>query len=57
MLGWVITFLVVALIAGILGFGGIAGASFEIAKIIFFIAIVLFLISAVFGLARGRTRL
>jgi uncharacterized membrane protein YtjA (UPF0391 family) len=57
MLGWVVTFLVVALIAGILGFGGIAGASIEIAKIIFFIAVVLFLVSAVVGLARGRTQL
>jgi uncharacterized membrane protein YtjA (UPF0391 family) len=56
MLSWVITFLVIALIAGILGFGGIAGASVEIAKIIFFIAVVLFLVSAVVGLARGRTR-
>jgi uncharacterized membrane protein YtjA (UPF0391 family) len=56
MLGWVVTFLVIALIAGILGFGGIAGASIEIAKIIFFIAVVLFLVSAVVGLARGRTR-
>ena len=56
MLSWVITFLVIALIAGILGFGGVAGASIEIAKIIFFVAIVLFLVSAVVGLARGRTR-
>ena len=56
MLSWVVTFLVIALIAGILGFGGIAGASIEIAKIIFFIAVVLFLVSAVIGLARGRTR-
>lgn len=55
MLGWVVTFLVVALIAGLLGFGGIAGASVEIAKIIFFIAIVLFLVSAVIGLVRGRS--
>jgi uncharacterized membrane protein YtjA (UPF0391 family) len=55
MLGWVVTFLIVALIAGILGFGGVAGASIEIAKIIFFIAVVLFLISAVFGLMRGRS--
>ena len=54
MLGWVVTFLVVALIAGILGFGGIAGVSIEIAKVIFFIAVILFLISAIFGLARGR---
>src|SRR5262249_39371022 len=53
MLSWVVTFLVIALIAGILGFGGIAGVSIEIAKAIFFIAIVLFLISAVVGLVRG----
>jgi len=57
MLGWVVTFLIIALVAGILGFGGIAGVSIEIAKIIFFIAVVLFLVSAVVGLARGRTRI
>jgi uncharacterized membrane protein YtjA (UPF0391 family) len=56
MLGWVVTFLIIALIAGILGFGGLAGASIEIAKIIFFIAVVLFLVSAVIGVSRGRTR-
>jgi uncharacterized membrane protein YtjA (UPF0391 family) len=56
MLSWVVTFLIVALIAGILGFGGVAGVSIEIAKTIFFIAVVLFLVSAVVGLARGRTR-
>jgi uncharacterized membrane protein YtjA (UPF0391 family) len=56
MLSWVVTFLIVALIAGILGFGGVAGISIEIAKTIFFIAVVLFLVSAVVGLARGRTR-
>jgi uncharacterized membrane protein YtjA (UPF0391 family) len=56
MLSWVVTFLIIALVAGILGFGGIAGVSIEIAKTIFFIAVVLFLVSAVVGLARGRTR-
>ena len=56
MLGWVVTFLIVALIAGVLGFGGVAGASIEIAKIIFFIAVILFLVSAVIGVSRGRTR-
>ena len=56
MLGWVVTFLIVALIAGVLGFGGVAGASIEIAKIIFFIAVILFLVSAIVGVARGRTR-
>jgi uncharacterized membrane protein YtjA (UPF0391 family) len=56
MLSWVVTFLIVALIAGILGFGGIAGVSIEIAKTIFFIAVILFLISAVVGVVRGRSR-
>jgi uncharacterized membrane protein YtjA (UPF0391 family) len=54
MLGWVVTFLIVALVAGVLGFGGVAGASIEIAKIIFFIAVVLFLVSAIVGVSRGR---
>jgi uncharacterized membrane protein YtjA (UPF0391 family) len=55
MLGWAITFLVIALIAALLGFGGIAGLSMEIAKIIFFVAIILFAIAAIVGLLRGRT--
>ena len=55
MLGWALTFLIVALIAAVLGFGGIAGFAVEIAKIIFFVAIALFLISAIVGLVRGRT--
>lgn len=55
MLSWAVTFLVIALIAALLGFGGIAGTAIEIAKIIFFVAIILFLISAVVGLMRrGR---
>jgi uncharacterized membrane protein YtjA (UPF0391 family) len=55
MLGWALTFLIVALVAAALGFGGIAGLSIEIAKIVFFVAIVLFAISAVVGLMRGRS--
>jgi uncharacterized membrane protein YtjA (UPF0391 family) len=54
MLGWALTFLIVALIAAVLGFGGIAGVAMEAAKVVFFVAIVLFLISAIFGLVRGR---
>jgi uncharacterized membrane protein YtjA (UPF0391 family) len=53
MLNIVITLLVVALIAGLLGFGGIAGAAVGIAKIIFFVALVLFIVSLVFGGFRG----
>ena len=55
MFGWALTFLIVALIAAILGFGGIAGFAVEIAKIIFFVALVLFVVSALFGLVRGRS--
>jgi uncharacterized membrane protein YtjA (UPF0391 family) len=54
MFGWAITFLIVALVAAVLGFGGIAVFAVDIARIIFFVAIVLFLISAVVGLVRGR---
>ena len=55
MLNWAVTFLVIALIAALLGFGGIAGTAIELAKIVFFVAIVLFLISAVFGFVRRGT--
>ena len=55
MLGWALTFLIIALIAAVLGFGGIAGFAMEAAKIVFFVAVVLFLISAVVALVRGRT--
>jgi uncharacterized membrane protein YtjA (UPF0391 family) len=54
MIGWAITFLLIALVAAVLGFGGIAGVAIELAKIVFFIAIVLFLIAAVVGLVRDR---
>ena len=55
MLGWALTFLIIALIAAVLGFGGIAGFAVETAKIIFFVAIILFVISAVVALIRGRS--
>jgi uncharacterized membrane protein YtjA (UPF0391 family) len=55
MLSWAIAFLVIALIAAVLGFGGIAVAAAGIAKIIFYVAIVLFLISLVAGMVRGRS--
>jgi uncharacterized membrane protein YtjA (UPF0391 family) len=45
MLNWAITFLVIALIAAIFGFGILAGTAMEIARIIFFVFIVLFIIS------------
>jgi uncharacterized membrane protein YtjA (UPF0391 family) len=47
--------LIVALIAAVLGFGGIAGFAVEIAQLIFYVAIILLVISVVVGLIRGRT--
>jgi uncharacterized membrane protein YtjA (UPF0391 family) len=55
MFGWAITFLIIALIAGVLGFGGVAVISIEMAKIIFTVAIILFLVSLIIGLVRGRS--
>jgi len=53
MLYYALVFLIVALIAGALGFGGVAGAATGIAKILFFIFVVLFLASLVFGGLKG----
>jgi uncharacterized membrane protein YtjA (UPF0391 family) len=53
MLGWAVTFLIIAIIAAVLGFGGIAAASAGIAKFLFFLFLVMFLIFALFGW-RGR---
>ena len=54
MLGWALTFLVIALIAGALGFTGVYVAAAGIAKILFFIFVVLFLVSLVMHMVRGR---
>lgn len=54
MLGWVITFLVIALIAAALGFGGIAGTAVGLAKIVFYIFLVLFVASLIYSLISGR---
>lgn len=55
MLSWSLTFLVVALIAGLLGFGLIQGISLTIAKILFFVFLVLFVLSLIGGLNRRVT--
>jgi uncharacterized membrane protein YtjA (UPF0391 family) len=57
MLGWALTFLVVALIAGVLGFTSIAGAAMGVAKILFFVFLVLFVVSLIMHMVRGRSPL
>jgi len=54
MLRWALIFLVVGLIAGILGFTNIAGASIAVAKILFFIFLVIFVVLLIAGLTVAR---
>lgn len=48
-----ITCLIIALLAAILGFGGIAGAAVGIAKICFYVFLALFILSAISHMLRG----
>jgi uncharacterized membrane protein YtjA (UPF0391 family) len=52
MLYWTILFLIIALVAGFLGFGGVAGTAMGIAQVLFVIFLVLFLASLIMSLAR-----
>ncbi len=54
MLRWAAIFFVLAIVAAVLGFGGIAFASAEIAKLLFYVFLVVFVISLIMGLAGGR---
>jgi uncharacterized membrane protein YtjA (UPF0391 family) len=49
MLHWSLIFLVIALIAAVLGFGGIAGTAVGIAKILFFVFLVIWLVAFLLG--------
>ncbi|MEX0939854.1 MAG: DUF1328 domain-containing protein [Candidatus Babeliales bacterium] len=53
MLEWVIIFFVLALVAGVFGFTGIAAAFAGIGKILFFLFLVLFVVSLIMHLFRG----
>ena len=52
LLHWAVVFLVVALVAALLGFGGVAGTAMEGARLLFWVALVFLLVSLVFGLMR-----
>jgi uncharacterized membrane protein YtjA (UPF0391 family) len=49
MLRWALGFAILALLAGVLGFGGLAGDFAYIAKILLFVFLVLFVVSLIFG--------
>jgi uncharacterized membrane protein YtjA (UPF0391 family) len=52
LLHYAVVFLVVALVAAFFGFGGVAGTAMEGARILFWVAIVLFVVSLVAGMIR-----
>jgi uncharacterized membrane protein YtjA (UPF0391 family) len=54
MLWWAAVFFIIAVVAAVFGFGGIAEASADIAQILFFVFLVIFVISLIFGLLRRR---
>lgn len=54
MLRWAAVFLVIGLIAGLLGFTGIAGASIAIAKTLFFVFLAIFLVLLIAGFTMAR---
>ena len=54
MLNWALSFLLVAIAAAVFGFGGIAVTAVEMAKVLFFIFLVFFLVSLLASLIMGR---
>lgn len=54
MLSWALTFFIIALIAALFGFGGVAGTAAGIGQLIFFAAVVLLIVALVTNGFRGR---
>ena len=54
MLYWAFVFLVISIVAAILGFGGIAAGAATIAKILFGVFLIIFIALLVAGLAAGK---
>lgn len=53
MLKWAIIFFLISLVAGYFGFGGVASGAKTVAKVLFFLAITIFLVVLVFGVFLG----
>lgn len=54
MLNWTITFFLLAIVASIFGFGGLAGTFAEVAKILAILFVVLLVASLLYGMITGR---
>lgn len=57
MLGWALTFFILAIVAAAFGFGGIAGASAGIAQLLFFVFLALLVVTFVARALRGQSPL
>lgn len=55
MLNWVITFFLLAVVAAVLGFGGLAGTFGEIAKFLAILFVVLFVAGLIYSMVTGRS--
>lgn len=56
MLWWAIVFFIVAVVAAIFGFGALAGTAATIAQVIFYAALIFFVLSFIFNIFRGGQR-
>lgn len=56
MLYWAVVFLVIAIVAAIFGFGGIVSVAVGISKILFFIFLVMFILTLLTGLVKGKKK-
>lgn len=54
MLKWAAIFFLIAIVAAVLGFGGIAAGAVEIAKVLFFVFLILFVVTLIMGMRRQR---
>ena len=54
MIKWAIIFFVISVIAGFFGFTGVASGARTVAKVLFFIALAIFLFVLVFGVMLGK---
>ncbi len=54
MIKWAIILFIVSVVAGWLGFGGVASGARTLAKVLFFIALIVFLIVLIFGVFLGK---
>jgi uncharacterized membrane protein YtjA (UPF0391 family) len=54
LLKWALIFFLISIVAAIFGFGGVAAASADIARVLFYIFVVIFLVLLILGLLAAR---